>query len=118
MSARRDPVGPLLGLVTFLGGIALLGFTFLLAFQLFSQSPNDTLGLVPGKPLDPYRAGESLLGLVARILLLAVMCLAGSVIANRGIKLYSTGRHVASAADTKPMEPEKPDVSPVPEKKN
>lgn len=81
--------GALLGIVTFLGGIALLVFTFRLAYDLFTRPPSQVLGIVPGKPLDLAAAGASILGVAARVALLVVMAVVSSVIANRGATLYA-----------------------------
>lgn len=48
-------------------------------------------------PIDLARTGESFVGIVGKILLLLVMSAIGSVIANRGIKLYAESRAHPSA---------------------
>ncbi|MGV3617758.1 MAG: hypothetical protein ACO1SV_20730 [Fimbriimonas sp.] len=93
---RRDIPGSLLGILTFLGGVALLLLTFRLAYDLFTVPPQDALGLRGAKELDPAAAGNSLTAIVIRILLLFVMGFVGSMIANRGISLYSASRAGAS----------------------
>ena len=92
MSDGRDRLGAFVGMATFLGGVAILVLTFFLAYHLFQVPPERALDLQAGKPLDVNDAGRALLGLVYRIVMLLLMCVAGSMIASRGIKLYASGR--------------------------
>jgi hypothetical protein len=89
---RRDIPGSLLGILTFLGGVALLLLTFRLAYDLFTVPPQDALGLRGAKELNAAAAGNSLSTILIRILLLFVMGFVGSMVANRGITLYSASR--------------------------
>lgn len=89
---RPDYLGCVLGLLAFLGGMALLAFTFAKAFEMFSVPPEKALSMVAGKPMSFEVAGQSFAGLLYRVLLLLVMSFIGSMIANRGIKLYLAGR--------------------------
>jgi hypothetical protein len=82
----------LLGIVVFLGGVALLVWTFSIAFNLFKTPTQEVLGLTPGKPLDVGKAGSSFAVQIVRVLLLMVMALVSSLIANKGIHLYASGR--------------------------
>lgn len=91
VSNRREPVGSLFGILTFLGGVALLGLTFSLAFGMFTQPVETVLELKPGQPLNVNDAGRSVIAMLFRVFLLLVMCLLGSSVANRGIKLYAAG---------------------------
>lgn len=88
----RRPVlaGRVLGILTFLAGVALLLWTFGLAYSMFTVPQTVQLGIQEGKPVDLPSAGQALVGVVLRILLLLVMAILGSVIANRGVKLYDT----------------------------
>jgi hypothetical protein len=94
MKERREWTGILVGILTFLVGIAIVVFVFSQALSLFQTPPEQALGLKAGKPLDANEAGRSGIALIFRIFLLLVMCWIGSVIANRGIKLYSESRKV------------------------
>lgn len=89
---RRDLTGSLLGLAVFLGGIALLLFTFKTAYALFTEPPARVLGLEKGQPVDLGSAGSNLVASVFRVVLLVVMAIVGSIIANRGIQLYTSSR--------------------------
>jgi hypothetical protein len=91
-SPHRDFFGGFLGVVVFLGGVALLVFTFKLAYELFMVPPDTALGMKPGKPLDVGKAGDSAALLVLRIILLLIMAFVGSQVANRGISLYADSR--------------------------
>ena len=91
--AHRDVLGTFVGLLTFLGGVALMVVVFSLAFQMFTMPPAETLGVQKGKAIDVSVAGANLTGVVIKILLLVAMGLMGSLIANRGIGLYAGARH-------------------------
>jgi uncharacterized membrane protein len=80
------------GILIFLGGIALLVFTFSLAYSMFTTPPERALNLPPGEPVDLTQAGTAFVGIIIRVLLLVVMCIAASIIATRGIRLYGEGR--------------------------
>jgi hypothetical protein len=96
---RSDWVGSLIGLVVFVAGIGLLAVTFQLAFSMFTVPPNVAMGDQPGKSVDLVKAGESLASVAIRVMLLFVMCVVGSVVANRGIRLYVSCRHPAPKAE-------------------
>jgi hypothetical protein len=66
--------------------------TFWLAYRMFNVPPGDALGLRPGTAIDFGAAGGTFVGLIVQILLLLVMAVAGSLIANRGIHLYTESR--------------------------
>lgn len=89
MADPRDRVGGWLGVLTFLGGVALLLITFKMAYDLFSVPPDQVLKLKPGQEINVNNTGEAAFVLVFRMMMLLVMSIVGSVIANRGIKLYS-----------------------------
>jgi hypothetical protein len=91
-SARRDPVGSVLGLVVFLGGVGLLALTFKLAFEIFQVPPAQALKLKSGETLDIAATGSALIGITVRILTLLLMAIIGSLIANRGIAMYTACR--------------------------
>jgi hypothetical protein len=104
---ETDWLGALVGLGTFLGGVGLLAVTFQLAYSLFSVPPESALGQPGQRTIDLAKAGDSFAGLVARILLLFVMSVVGSVVANRGIKLYVSSRHVPPRDAESPELPER-----------
>lgn len=88
----RDVVGSILGILVFLGGIALLVFTFKTAWEMFSVPPHEALNLKPGQPINVNNVGPTLIGQVMRVILLLVMAVVGSLVANRGVHLYYSGR--------------------------
>lgn len=92
MTETRDRVGAWLGILTFLGGVGLLLLTFSIAYRMFSTPPEQVLSLRPGQTMDLNETGRAGFMLVFRMLMLLVMSVVGSVIANRGIKLYASGR--------------------------
>jgi|CXWL01.1.fsa_nt_gi hypothetical protein len=100
-----DWFGMLLGFLTFVSGICLLLFTFKLAFELFSVPPEQAVGIAKDKAVDFAQAGQSLVAVLVRIVLLLVMAGVGSMIANRGIKLYVSAR--AMVMPTSEPQPEK-----------
>ncbi|HXH61130.1 MAG TPA: hypothetical protein VNI20_07205 [Fimbriimonadaceae bacterium] len=88
---RREPAGIVIGLLTFLGGVALIVFTFALARDLFSQSPESAVGIKPGTALDTNKMVSQALNVATKVVLLIVMSGIGSILASRGIKLYVHG---------------------------
>lgn len=84
--------GGVFGIIVFLAGVAMLLFTFKLASDLFTQDPNQLLGLTKDEPLDLNNAGASFAGVVFKVLFLLVMAIVGGMIANRGIRLYADSR--------------------------
>jgi hypothetical protein len=88
---RRDSTVSVLGLVVFLAGVGLLLVTFKLAYDMFSVPPERALPL-QGATIQVGVVGSTVAGLVLRVLLLIVMGLTGSLIANRGIHLYTESR--------------------------
>lgn len=75
-------------MLVFLGGVALIALTFKLAYDMFQVPPEQALKIAQGKTLDLAIAGQSFGSIFIRILLLIVMGLMGSLVANRGISLY------------------------------
>ncbi len=91
-SRQGSALGGLLGLLVFAGGVILLLATFQMAMTMFNTPPEKALGLVPGKGLDPNTTGANAIGILYRILLLVVMAIIGSLIANRGIQMFADTR--------------------------
>ncbi len=89
---KPDWLGGVVGILTFLVGVGLLLLTFQRAYDLFSIEPAKALNLKPNATADLAKTGESFAGILGRILVLLVMSAVGSVIANRGIKLYAESR--------------------------
>lgn len=97
-SAKKpDLFGGGLGILVFLGGIGLLVLTFSLAYGMFSVPQSQALGIEKDKAVDLAMAGGSFAGLIVRVLLLLVMGAVGSMVANRGIKLYVESRSAPKA---------------------
>ncbi len=92
---RRDWLGSLVGLAVFLGGIALIVMVFRLAYDMYRVPPKVALKIEPGKPLDVATTVNALADIVVKIVFLLFMAGSGSMVANRGIYLYSKsrGRH-------------------------
>jgi len=90
---RSDIFGRILGALTFLGGVCLLGLVFHMAYTLFNSNPEHALGLVfTGDPkLDPPAlkiATQFGWLLLIKIAPLFVMAIAGSLIAQKGVNFY------------------------------
>lgn len=96
---HRDFFGSFLGIIAFLGGVALLLLVFKLAYGMFTTSPAKTLGIVAGQKMDLNASIDALFAVMVRILLLLVMGLVGSWIANRGITLYTHARGIKVKVD-------------------
>lgn len=84
--------GATFGIVAFVVGILLLGWTFKIALEKFAIEPNKALNIAPGKPLDIAQVVQSFAGLIFQVLLLLVMAIVGAIIATRGIKMYTESR--------------------------
>lgn len=89
---RGSVSAAVLGIVVFLAGVGLLAFTFNLAYTMFSAPVEHAVGADGKATLDLAKAGQSLIGVLTRILMLIVMALLGSLIANRGISLFAGSR--------------------------
>jgi len=94
---RGAVTGSILGVLAFLGGLALLGLTFKLAYNMFSIDPATLFGIGKGKALDLNTALTTLMAVLVRILLLMVMVLVGGGVAKHGIHLYADSRHSAKS---------------------
>ncbi len=88
---RRDPLGTAVGLLTFLAGVGLVVVTFMLAREMFTTDPSVALGIKAGEVMDVNRALVAGTFILFRVILLVVMAGLGSIVANRGIKLYAHG---------------------------
>ena len=93
-----------MGMLVFLGGVALLAYTFQTALGMFRVPAQEALGIKTGKPVDLNEAGARFAGVLVRVLLLVVMAIVGSLVANRGIHLYSQ-----TTAGRRRQTPEPPD---------
>ena len=92
--SRNDTAGRVVGMVVFLGGIALLVFVAVTAYIFFS-SPTAGIIPTPAKPGVPATAqlGASAMRLILQIMMLILIAVVGSMLSGRGIQLYfaSTG---------------------------
>ncbi|MCH8979070.1 MAG: hypothetical protein IH945_07485 [Armatimonadetes bacterium] len=84
-------MGTTVGLLTFLGGVGLVVVTFMLAREMFTTDPSEALGIQPGEVMDVNRALVAGTFILFRVILLVMMAGCGSIVANRGIKLYAHG---------------------------
>ena len=92
-NAQRGSISAaVLGILVFLAGIALIAYTFQLANAMFSATPEQSLGADGKATLDLAKAGQSLIGVLTRVLVLIVMGLMGSLVANKGISLFAGSR--------------------------
>lgn len=95
INAHRDFSGRLLAFILVLLGVGLLCGVFSVAWSLF-QSPVPGLNLpVKAGAATPPAAniGLALTAFVRQLLLLAVMIIAGSLIAGKGVQLYFGTAH-------------------------
>lgn len=86
---RRDSLaGQVLGILTFLVGIGILVAVAVIAYNLFNAS-GSALSVTPGSPAGATsQLGASAIRLLYRLALLIVLCVAGSLVAARGLHLY------------------------------
>lgn len=100
----------ILGILVFLAGVALIVYVFWSANLLFHQPPpsvsptaattaaSGNAAVAPSEAMD---IGRSLADYLKRLLTLLIMCIAGSVIASRGVHLFfSAGRAAHSNPPT------------------
>ncbi|MBS1706877.1 MAG: hypothetical protein JST40_13500 [Armatimonadetes bacterium] len=89
MRSRRELLGALVGIATFVVGIVLLLIVFQMAYTLFTTPVESALGIDPKKPVELPETGKLAVALLVRVIMLLLMCFVASLIANRGIKLYA-----------------------------
>ena len=87
---KDDIIGRVIGIVVFVGGIALMAFVFVTAYSWFT-TPSAGLQTAPLKGSSvPATAqlGQSAVRLLVKIGLLLIMTAVGSLLAGRGVQLY------------------------------
>lgn len=89
---RPEWMGSILGVATFVLGVALLWMTFQWAYGVLTQTPAQTLGLKDGEAVDLNVAGRNFLGVLVKVMALVLMAGVGATIATRGVKLYMASR--------------------------
>lgn len=104
---RRDSLaGQILGILVFLLGIGILIAVAVIAYNLFNAS-GSALPVKPGAPAGATsQLGASAIHLLYRLALLLILCIAGSLVAARGLHLYfvATGSPAAGRRQSR-MEP-------------
>jgi flagellar biosynthesis protein FlhB len=108
MQPRRDWLGAVTGIFVFLCGVALLVWTFQLAYQMFSTPVEAALGVQGKEPINLETTPALAIRLVFRVVMLLLMCFIASLIANRGIKLYWHRVDHAPPAEPTPESAPKP----------
>ncbi|MCH7904416.1 MAG: hypothetical protein IH944_07600 [Armatimonadetes bacterium] len=103
---RRDALATTLGLLTFLGGVALIVTAFIFAREMFAVPPGEAIEVSGGETININATVAAAFGVLLKVLLLIVMAGIGSILANRGIRLYAQGN--PGLLPTKP-EREKPE---------
>lgn len=86
---ERDWIGSSIGLLVFLGGVALLVVVFRLAYDMFQTPPTIALEVQAGKDLNLGKASDRASAILVKVVVLLIMAIAGSLVANRGILMYS-----------------------------
>ena len=103
-----DLFGRILGVLVFLAGVALMVLVFKDAHMMFTS---DSMGLQVG-PTGKAAAGAtsqlgaSAVSMFARLGLLLVMAVVGSLVANKGINLYFASHAARKSVDVVPKENE------------
>jgi len=98
---KRDLLARIIGLTVFAIGIAILIVTFIIAYRMFT-TPADGLAITPAGPDGPPATttlSQSALLVFYRIGLLFIMVLVGSLMAGRGLLMYSAGEHPPKAEE-------------------
>jgi hypothetical protein len=86
-SSENSRAARIVGMLTFVAGVVILAFVFFRAYALFSAPPAGMAGSAAAGPTTGNLATAGM-SLLARIGLLFIMTLAGSLIASRGVQLY------------------------------
>jgi len=86
---NKDWFGATLGLLVFLVGVGLLVLVFKMSLDLFNTPPKMSLEIKTGRAIDVAKASDTATAVVVRVIVLVLMAITGSLIANRGIHLYS-----------------------------
>lgn len=89
---ERSGAGMALGIVTFLVGVGLILLTFRWAYDLFSVPAGMRVIAMKDEAVDLGRSGDNLVRVLLQVLLLVVMGLMGSLIANRGVSMFTHSR--------------------------
>ncbi|MFN7172576.1 MAG: hypothetical protein ACK4P3_07320 [Fimbriimonadaceae bacterium] len=88
--------GSTLGIVVFLAGLFMIGFAFALALEMFSKSP-EVLLVDPASDEAGFNVGGAANifgGLIIRCVAIILMGILGSIVSNRGIKLFAESRGI------------------------
>ena len=127
MSNQHDTPARITGLLVFLAVIGLLVFVFVAAHTLFN-TPAPAVPTTPAPsagaatPSVGVEIGRSFGQLGRQILLLLLMCIAGSVIASKGIQLFFAARPIGGAQGTNDKAPAagspQPEPAPTPSAAN
>ena len=89
---ERSGTGMVIGVITFLVGIGLLLLTFKLAYDMFAVPPSQAVVITDKGALDAAKSGQALFVVLVRVLLLIVMGIVSSLLANRGVHLFTGSR--------------------------
>ena len=79
----------------------MLALTFRLAYDMFKVPPANALGIATSKTLVPVTVANSLTTIVLRVLLLLIMGVVSSLIANKGVFLYTHSRGLTPQPEPK-----------------
>jgi hypothetical protein len=99
---RRDWFGSFIALVVFFAGIAMIYGVFQQAWVLFETPPVKALAIEKAKPMDVNVTGTNLVWVLVRILILFLLAVCGSLIANKGVSLFAASRHLPSPKKSDP----------------
>ena len=100
----------ILGILVFLAGVALIAYVFWSANMLFHQAPPTvpaTAAKAAGSsasaaPSAAIELGRSMIDYLKQLLTLFLMCVAGSLIASRGVHLYFSAGRANAAGPSSP----------------
>lgn len=87
---RDDLVTRIIGIIVFLGGVGLMAFSFVVAYDWFNDpAAGIQTAAPPGTDASPTaQLGTSALRLFIRLGLLLIMTIIGSLLAGRGAQIY------------------------------
>lgn len=92
ITSQRSVGGMLLGVLVFLGGLAILAFVFYIAYRLYGTPLSTLLNASDQTVTRLQRLLDVGVTVIIRILFLVLMTIIGSIITNRGIQMYASSR--------------------------
>ena len=91
-----EKAGRVVGLLVFLAGVAVLFFVFFSAYEMFMSPATGLIDAARGAngKIDINNLGGAFISVLVKLFLLFIMTYAGSLIASKGIYLFSGSKDI------------------------